>query len=118
MTNVLQNLRTCVGKTTFDAWYGPKEAEMRADELMRWFYKIRSELLKEGLPGVAYHGLHNVTIGDDGRAAEVAEVGETIFHFLKPWPATHLGQPLQDQTATHARSALRGISRMPPHRGP
>lgn len=45
-TNVLQNLRSVEGD--FDAWYEPYRAEMAADPLMRYFYKLRSEILKQG----------------------------------------------------------------------
>lgn len=48
MTNALQNLRSVVGKSEFDEWYTPWQDEMRADGLLRYFYKLRSEILKEG----------------------------------------------------------------------
>jgi hypothetical protein len=46
VTNVLQNLRSV--EPRFDDWYGVKEAEMRDDELLRFFYKLRSIVLKDG----------------------------------------------------------------------
>ena len=46
VTNVLQNLRSIA--TGFDAWYQPKVAEMAGDPLMRFFYTVRSEILKQG----------------------------------------------------------------------
>lgn len=46
VTNVLQTLRSVV--TDFDAWYQPHVEAMRKDELMSFFYRIRSEILKEG----------------------------------------------------------------------
>jgi hypothetical protein len=46
VTNVLQNLRPIWPE--FDSWYQPYVAEMRADPLLRYFYKLRSEILKEG----------------------------------------------------------------------
>lgn len=46
-TFVLQNLRT-IDETAFDAWYEPYQTEMRADPLMRYFNKLRTELEKEG----------------------------------------------------------------------
>jgi hypothetical protein len=46
VTNVLQNLRSL--KQDFDDWYQPYVKEMEADELMRFFYKLRSEILKQG----------------------------------------------------------------------
>ena len=48
VTNVLQNLRSVVGTQVFDEWYGPLQEEMRNDELLRYFYQLRSEILKEG----------------------------------------------------------------------
>ena len=46
VTNVLQNLRS--KEESFEEWYVPYEKEMRSDELMLHFYKLRSEILKEG----------------------------------------------------------------------
>ena len=51
VTNVLQNLRSVVGKENFDAWYSERQDEMRRDELLRYFYERRSEVLKEGTLG-------------------------------------------------------------------
>lgn len=46
VTNVLQNLRS--SEPTFDDWYQPFVAEMRDDPLLRYFYLLRTEILKEG----------------------------------------------------------------------
>jgi hypothetical protein len=46
VTNVLQNLRST--EATFNAWYNKYEAEMRADPLMKYFYDLRSRILKQG----------------------------------------------------------------------
>jgi len=46
ITNVLQNLRGVA--PDFEEWYGPYEAEMRSDPLMRLFYDLRSRVLKKG----------------------------------------------------------------------
>jgi len=46
VTNVLQNLRSTEPK--FDEWYQPRVREMEADPLMRFLYKLRSEILKQG----------------------------------------------------------------------
>lgn len=51
VTNALQNLRTAVGPDRFDAWYSARQEEMRTDELMRYFYVLRSQILKEGSVG-------------------------------------------------------------------
>ncbi len=46
VTNVLQKLRSRV--EGFDDWYQPWEDEMRNDPLMRYMYRLRSSILKEG----------------------------------------------------------------------
>jgi len=46
VTNVLQNLRST--EPSFDAWYAPLVAEMRSDPLLKYFYELRSKVLKEG----------------------------------------------------------------------
>lgn len=47
VTNALQHLRGPLG-AEFDDWYAPKQEEMRKDKLLRRFYEMRSEVLKEG----------------------------------------------------------------------
>ncbi|MDJ0951653.1 MAG: hypothetical protein QNJ94_22310 [Alphaproteobacteria bacterium] len=47
VTNVLQNLRSTEGDA-FDKWYQPKVEEMRNDPVSKYFYTLRSKLLKEG----------------------------------------------------------------------
>ncbi|HEY7588328.1 MAG TPA: hypothetical protein VIB49_06250 [Thermoplasmata archaeon] len=51
VTNILQNLRG-VDRVRFDLWYAPHKAEMEQDELMKFFYKLRSNILKKGARGV------------------------------------------------------------------
>jgi len=46
VTNVLQNLRST--EKGFDEWYRKYREEMREDPLMRYFYELRSSILKEG----------------------------------------------------------------------
>jgi hypothetical protein len=48
VTGVLQNLRSSVGKAEFDEWYLPRQKAMRADELLKYFWNLRNEILKEG----------------------------------------------------------------------
>jgi hypothetical protein len=48
VTNVLQNLRTVVGVQAFNEWYEPWQEKMRKDELLKYFYQLRTEILKEG----------------------------------------------------------------------
>lgn len=45
----LQRLRG-IDRETFDAWYAPYQAEMAADDLMRYFNTLRNTILKEGPP--------------------------------------------------------------------
>lgn len=47
VTNVLQNLRGT--EPDFDEWYGKYREEMEPDPLMRYFYTLRTKILKEGL---------------------------------------------------------------------
>lgn len=46
VTNVLQNLRST--ESTFDEWYRPQVEAMESEPLMKYLYKLRSEILKEG----------------------------------------------------------------------
>ncbi len=54
VTNVLQNLRAT--EPDFDKWYNKYVIEMKSDELMSYFYKLRSEILKEGVLKTAGYG--------------------------------------------------------------
>ena len=51
VTNVLQNLRSI--SPGFDSWYEPLKRELAADPLMKFFYGLRSRILKRGETGVA-----------------------------------------------------------------
>ena len=51
VTNVLQNLRST--ESTFEEWYKPQVAAMESDRLMKYLYKVRTEVLKEGSVPVA-----------------------------------------------------------------
>jgi hypothetical protein len=64
VTNVVQNLRSVA--PDFDNWYQPFVVEMRDDPLLRFFYELRSIILKEGaLPvGKVLH-VKNLNIPDD-----------------------------------------------------
>ena len=46
VTNGLQNLRST--EANFDDWYSPFQKEMENDPLMKYFYRLRTEILKEG----------------------------------------------------------------------
>ncbi len=52
VTNVLQNLRS--NEPGLDEWYATYREQMKSDPLMRYFYELRSAILKEGtLPGLS-----------------------------------------------------------------
>jgi len=46
VTNIFQNLRSI--ESNFDDWYTPLRKEIERDPLMRYFYTLRSEILKQG----------------------------------------------------------------------
>ncbi len=46
VTNVLQNLRST--EKSFDEWYQPYVEEMKSDPLMKFFYELRTRILKKG----------------------------------------------------------------------
>lgn len=50
-TNVLQNLRST--ESDFDAWYGPHVQAMRVDRLLKYFYDLRTQILKQGALAVS-----------------------------------------------------------------
>ena len=59
VTNVLQNLRSVVGAQNFDEWYLPFQDEMKQDALLRYFYLLRTEVLKKGTLQVSMSGGFN-----------------------------------------------------------
>jgi hypothetical protein len=50
-TQALQNLRSV--NSDFDAWYEPIRNEMKGDPLMKYFWDLRSRILKEGTVGTS-----------------------------------------------------------------
>jgi len=53
ITNVLQGLRSI--EPEFDAWYRKYIDEMESDPLMKYFYNLRSLILKEGFLEASVH---------------------------------------------------------------
>jgi hypothetical protein len=51
VTNVLENLRSI--EPTFDSWYQQVSRDLADDPLMKFFYSLRSQILKRGDMGVA-----------------------------------------------------------------
>ena len=52
LTNILQQLRNI--EPNFETWYLKYVDEMQNDPLMEFFYKLRSEILKEGVLKTGY----------------------------------------------------------------
>jgi hypothetical protein len=50
VTNVLQNLRST--EPTFDSWYERVQRNLESDPLMKFFYNLRTRILKKGDTGV------------------------------------------------------------------
>jgi hypothetical protein len=86
VTNALQNLRT-FDRQAFDEWYGPWKQEMEEDPLLRWFYKLRSDILKGIVPLIGF------VIGSSGRGDLYAGA---ITVPDRPPPNIHRQQSIQD----------------------
>jgi hypothetical protein len=71
VTNVLQNLRSV--EPEFDEWYAPHVEAMSRDELMSFFYQLRSEILKQGALAIS----SSMTLSGDPMA---------VFRHFKPPP--------------------------------
>jgi len=54
VTNVLQGLRST--EPGFDVWYKKYVHEMESDQLLKYFYKLRSVILKKGILKTAVSG--------------------------------------------------------------
>jgi hypothetical protein len=92
VTNALQNLRT-FDQRAFEDWYEPWQREMRADPLLRWFYVLRSNILKGIAPLIA------VVIGASGQDAPLPGMVSVPD---SPPPDSHRKQPIQDRTVVGA----------------
>jgi hypothetical protein len=88
VTNAVQNLRT-FDRQAFDKWYGPWKHEMEEDPLLRWFYKLRSDILKGIEPLIGF------VIGSSGRG-DLYEGAITVSD--RPPPNIHRQQSIQDCT--------------------
>jgi hypothetical protein len=47
VTNIIQNLRST--EQDFETWYKKYQEEMKSDPLLKYFYELRSKILKEGV---------------------------------------------------------------------
>ncbi|MFN3948657.1 hypothetical protein [Microbacterium sp.] len=84
-SHALQNLRS--REPGFDEWWAPRSATLRADPLARFFYQMRSTLLKEGWLK-ATNVLSSYNVADERNWVEV----HTSFHNA---PETHQGEDIR-----------------------
>lgn len=90
ITNILQNLRSKV--PNFDEWYQPYVNEMRNDDLLRFLYKVRSAILKEGddyiisMEGRLDSRKHFLSISDKGIEIQIRQPNGHFRHELIPKP--------------------------------
>jgi len=90
VTSALQNLRT-FDKEAFDEWYGPWKQEMKEDPLCRFFYQLRTDILKDIGPLVGF------VLASMGDAPKVGTV--TIED--RPLPTQHRGLVISDTSTFH-----------------
>jgi hypothetical protein len=67
VTNVLENIRT-INRAGFNEWWDPRQQAMRDDPLLRYFYKLRSEIEKEGPPDPTVEGFYINHLGPSDMA--------------------------------------------------
>jgi hypothetical protein len=91
VTSALQNLRS-FDRTAFDAWYDPWETEMRQDELLLYFYKLRTRLLKDIDPMIG------IVLSSFGEKAPPAGAITTAG---MPLPTRHQGTAITDASMVH-----------------
>lgn len=84
VTNVLQNLKSV--EPSFEGWYTAKQREMRADDLLKFFYELRSRILKRGSVGHISTSTHiNHLDGSDlARLTQNPPPGATSFFIGDP----------------------------------
>jgi hypothetical protein len=76
VTNMLQGLRHIA--TGFDAWYDPLVGEMTADPLLRYLYRLRSDILKKGVMPPTERTIH-ITHFDGSMIPRPAPAGALGF---------------------------------------
>jgi hypothetical protein len=78
VTNVLQNLRST--EPTFDAWYKQVQRNLESDPLMKFFYNLRTQILKKGDAGVgAYTHIKSFQPSTDMRKFGVPPMNARAF---------------------------------------
>ena len=92
-TMVLKNLKSVYGDA-FVEWWQPRRDAMAADPLMKFFYRLRSEILKEGGPALYAFVIkrQTATMTDD---FDVAIDTEWEIRF-EGTPTEHKGSPISD----------------------
>lgn len=88
VTNALQGLRT-YDRQAFDEWYEPWRAEMQDDPLCRFFYELRTDLLKK--TGIRF----GIVLGAAGQ--NVPAAGD-IKVYNVALPTMHRGESIQDSS--------------------
>ena len=86
MTLVMQNLRSH-DQEAFDTWYAPWQEEMKDDQLMRYFYVLRTMVIHHDAPAIG------ILLAGHGK--NVPPIGTITIDGLV-LPERHLGQPLDD----------------------
>ena len=93
VTNVLQNLRST--EPQFDDWYTSFRSEMQQDQLMKYFYNLRSRILKEGsVPQMQLRG--NFSIGPGSLPPAPPGAIETIVGDFKEGGSSYFVVRLPD----------------------
>jgi hypothetical protein len=87
LTNIVENLRNKA--PNFDQWYQAKVIEMQSDELLRFFYKLRSEVLKQGddkVVGVQMKPIGVASLSPTGITVEWVDANGQKFQMHHPRP--------------------------------
>jgi hypothetical protein len=85
VTNTLQRIRGI--DSGFDEWYAPWQKEMSNDPLLRYFYKMRSKVLKEGedVEATGSFYINSFDTRTDMQRLGPAPPGATSFFMGDPW---------------------------------
>jgi hypothetical protein len=99
VTNVTHHLRT-IARDEYNAWYSPHEAAMRVDPLMKFFYDLRTVMLKDGLGRPSSQT--TVILGTETGAVIV---GPRTHHYPDS-PTEHRGKPLDSKMPVEEMAKL------------
>lgn len=87
VSHAIQNLRT-TERPAFDGWWAPISAALREDELSRFFYLLRSVIIKEGWMNETATSVS--VLGDGDLISVTARLG-----FVSP-PRSHHGNEVAE----------------------